>query len=98
MRQPQRDDCHRPQFRRGPHCLQPRTRVYSRTVSGAIVSNPSEGNMEKIKIEQHSVLGGLWCAGWLFTIGFLHLNFWKGLLAIILWAYYLGAHFSFLEH
>ncbi len=50
--------------------------------------------MEKIKIEQHSFFGGLWCAAWLFTIGFLHLTFWKGVLAILLWAYYLGAHFS----
>jgi len=57
-----------------------------------------EGHMEKIKVEQHSFVGGLWCAGWLFTIGFLHLGFWKGVLAIVLWAYYLGAHFSFLAH
>ena len=28
--------------------------------------------------------------GWLFTLGFLHLTFWKGALAIILWPYYLG--------
>ena len=55
-----------------------------------------EGNMERIRVEQHSFLGGLWFAGWLFTIGFLHLDFWRGVLAIVLWAYYLGAHFSFL--
>jgi len=52
--------------------------------------------MEKIRVEQHSFLGGLWFAGWLFTIGFLHLDFFRGALAIVLWAYYLGAHFSFL--
>jgi hypothetical protein len=46
--------------------------------------------MEKIKIEQHSFSGTLWFAGWLFTIGFLHLTFWKGALAIVLWPYYLG--------
>jgi hypothetical protein len=50
--------------------------------------------MEKIKIEQHSFAGVFWCAGWLFTIGFLHLSTWKGILAILLWAYYLGDHFS----
>ena len=50
--------------------------------------------MEKIKIEQHSFVGGLWFAAWLFTIGFLHLTFWKGALAIVLWPYYLGAKFS----
>jgi uncharacterized membrane protein len=34
----------------------------------------------------------------LFTIGFLHLTFWKGVLAIVLWPYYLGVHFSLLWH
>jgi hypothetical protein len=28
--------------------------------------------------------------GWLFTIGFLHLPFMKGALAILLWPYYIG--------
>ncbi len=46
--------------------------------------------MEKIRIEQHSLVGSLWFAGWLFAIGFLHLAFWKGVLAIVLWPYYLG--------
>jgi hypothetical protein len=47
--------------------------------------------VEKIKIEQHSFTGSLWLVGWLFVIGFLHLTFWKGVLAIVLWPYYLGA-------
>ena len=51
-------------------------------------------NTQKIRIEQHTTLGGLWFAAWLFTIGFLHLGFWKGALALVLWAYFLGAHFS----
>jgi hypothetical protein len=46
--------------------------------------------MEKIKVEHHGLLGGFWFAGWLFTIGFLHLAFWNGLLAIIIWPYYIG--------
>ncbi|MGA2372193.1 MAG: hypothetical protein ACLPPV_09330 [Candidatus Korobacteraceae bacterium] len=50
--------------------------------------------MEKIKIEQHTFGGVLWTAAWLFTIGFLQLGFWKGVLAIFLWAYFLGVHFS----
>jgi hypothetical protein len=50
--------------------------------------------MEKIKIEQHSFGGALWTAAWLFTIGFLHLGFWKGVLALFVWAYFLGEHFS----
>lgn len=50
--------------------------------------------MERIRIEQHSFVGSLWFAAWLFTLGFLHLPFWKGVLAIVLWPYYLGATFS----
>ena len=46
--------------------------------------------MERIRIEQHSFMGTVWFMGWLFTIGFLHLVFLKGLLAIALWPYYLG--------
>jgi hypothetical protein len=50
--------------------------------------------MERIKIEQHSSIGLLWVAGWLFTIGFLKLGFWWGVLAIVVWPYFLGAHFT----
>jgi len=50
--------------------------------------------MEKIKIENHTFSGSLWFAGWLFAIGFLQLSFWKGVLAIIIWPYYLGVHFT----
>jgi hypothetical protein len=50
--------------------------------------------LENIKIEQHSSLGLLWFVAWLFTIGFLRLTFWKGVIAIVLWPYYLGATFS----
>ena len=50
--------------------------------------------MEKIRIEEHSAGGLLWFVGWLFTIGFLHLTFWKGALALVLWPYYLGVTVS----
>jgi len=46
--------------------------------------------MEKIKIENHSFSAFSWFAGWLFTIGFLHLAFWQGVLAIVLWPYFIG--------
>ena len=40
-------------------------------------------------------IGPLWCIGWLFTIGFLKLPFfWKGVLALIIWPYYLGRFFA----
>jgi hypothetical protein len=38
--------------------------------------------------------GGMWFVGWLFTIGFLKLAFWKGLLALIVWPYFLGVFFA----
>ena len=37
--------------------------------------------------------GGFWFLGWLFTIGFLQLTFWKGVMALVLWPYYLGVFF-----
>lgn len=46
---------------------------------------------QRIRIEQHGGLGLVWCAGWLFTLGYLDLSFWRGLLAILIWPYYLGA-------
>jgi len=51
--------------------------------------------VEKIRVEQHSVGGLLWFAGWLFTIGFLKLSFfWKGAAGILLWPVYLGSALS----
>lgn len=50
--------------------------------------------MQKIKIEQHGNAFGLWCAAWLFTIGFLHLSLGKAILALLLWPYFLGAALS----
>ncbi len=36
-------------------------------------------------------MGPIWFIGWLFTIGYLHMPFfWKGVLALIIWPYYLG--------
>lgn len=50
--------------------------------------------MEQIKINNHISLGGLWFAGWLFTIGYLHLQFLEGVFALIIWPYYLGTAFA----
>jgi len=46
--------------------------------------------MEKVKVEQHGFTAFSWFAGWLFSIGFLHLSIGKAILAIILWPYYIG--------
>lgn len=51
--------------------------------------------MEKIKVE-NSCFGVVWIIGWLFTLGFLKLVFWKGVLAILVWPYYIGLSLSHL--
>lgn len=38
----------------------------------------------------HGVGGGLWFAGWLFTIGFVGLPWWKILFGLVVWPLYLG--------
>jgi hypothetical protein len=51
----------------------------------------ADETLQKIKVVQrHAFLGGFWCAAWLFTVGFLHLGFWKGVAAIVIWPYYIG--------
>ena len=47
-----------------------------------------------VKITQHSSVGMLWFVGWLFTIGYLKLGFWWGVVALIVWPYFLGGHFA----
>jgi len=32
----------------------------------------------------------IWFVGWLFTIGYLKLTFWKAVLALVIWPYYVG--------
>jgi hypothetical protein len=34
--------------------------------------------------------GGLWYIGWLFTIAYAKLTFWKAVWALVVWPYYLG--------
>jgi len=50
--------------------------------------------MDKINITQQSSLGLVWFAGWLFTLGFLKLGFWKGIWALLVWPYFLGSYFA----
>ncbi len=35
--------------------------------------------------------GAFWFAGWLFTIGFVNLAWWKVILGLVVWPYFLGA-------
>ena len=36
------------------------------------------------------IVGPIWFLGWLFTIGFAGLPFWKAVLGLIVWPYFLG--------
>ena len=46
------------------------------------------------KVEVAGIMGPIWFIGWLFTIGFFKLSFFKGLLALIVWPYYIGEFLS----
>ena len=49
---------------------------------------------ERIRISQSLSLGGLWFGGWLFAIGYLKLGFFQGLIGLVVWPYFIGAHFA----
>jgi len=36
------------------------------------------------------LFGGLWFAGWLFTIAYADLIWWKIIVSIVIWPYYMG--------
>jgi hypothetical protein len=50
------------------------------------------GDGPRVKVD--TGFGIVWFVGWLFTIGFLKLSFWIGVLALFIWPYYLGVAFS----
>ena len=46
---------------------------------------------ERCKPDGCMVFGPVWIIGWLFTIGYVGMPFfWKGLLALLIWPYFLG--------
>jgi hypothetical protein len=49
---------------------------------------------QEVVVQSGNALGCLWFIGWLFTIGYLGLTFWQGVLALVIWPYYLGKHFK----
>ena len=53
-----------------------------------------DAGKSKISTDRHGGTGLLWCVGWLFTIGYLKLSFWRGVLALLVWPYFMGDHFS----
>jgi len=49
--------------------------------------------MSKRSISGESLGGMLWFGGWLFTIGLAQLVWWKVILGIVVWPYYLAVFF-----
>jgi hypothetical protein len=41
-------------------------------------------------VDAGAIIGPVWLIGWLFTIGFLGPSFWRAVLAIVIWPYFLG--------
>jgi len=37
-----------------------------------------------------ALAGGFWFAGWLFTCAFANLIWWKWIVGLVIWPYYLG--------
>jgi hypothetical protein len=44
----------------------------------------------KMKSSSAGFAGAFWFAGWLFTLGFANLVWWKAILGIVVWPFYLG--------
>lgn len=50
----------------------------------------SAARSNKTVVHNTTHVAGLWFAGWLFAIGFCKLVWWKALVALVLWPYFLG--------
>lgn len=49
-----------------------------------------ENKPRNIHVDISSLTGMIWFCGWLFTLAFAKLAFWPGVLALVIWPYYLG--------
>ena len=67
--------------------------VYTSLVSLNGINYQKEKIMGK-KVEVAGIMGPVWFMGWLFTLGFLKVTFFQGLLALIIWPYYIGDFLS----
>ena len=56
--------------------------------------NYQKGKIMGKKVEVAGIMGPVWFMGWLFTLGFLKVTFFQGLLALIIWPYYIGDFLS----
>ena len=50
----------------------------------------TEEKTKTVRVNNGSAAGAFWTAGWMFTIVFAKLIWWKVLLAILIWPWYLA--------
>ena len=50
----------------------------------------TEEKTKTVKVNNGSAAGAFWTAGWIFTMAFAKLIWWKALLAVIIWPWYLA--------
>ena len=61
------------------------------TQSVAIERRPAKAGARASAGAPPHTAGMLWFGGWLFTIGLCKLVWWKALLGLVVWPYFLGA-------
>lgn len=54
-------------------------------------TNKAEDKGKAVRLQNSSSAGTIWFIGWMFTLSFAKLVWWKGLLGLLIWPYYLGA-------
>lgn len=55
------------------------------------MGSPGSNDMKTTSRAVSPAGGMLWFGGWLFTIAFAKLVWWKAALALVIWPYFLGA-------
>jgi hypothetical protein len=50
----------------------------------------TEDKSRNVQVNAGTLVGPIWFIGWLFTIAFAKLIWWKALLALVIWPYFLG--------
>ena len=60
------------------------------TLPFAQEARDAPSKMRQTIVVNTPALGTLWLGGWMFTIGFAQLSFWKAVLGLVIWPYFLG--------
>ncbi|MFB0517405.1 MAG: hypothetical protein ACETWG_12485 [Candidatus Neomarinimicrobiota bacterium] len=44
----------------------------------------------RIQVDAGGIIGPIWFIGWLFTLAYVQLPWWKAIIGLIIWPYFLG--------